>query len=914
MSLLRNIADGLRSLFRKERVDRELDEELHSFVEMAAEEKMKQGLSREQAARAVRLERGTLDSAKETVRASGWESLVETFWEDVQFAARVLRKNPGFTTVAVLTLALGIGANTAIFSLLNAVMLQSIPVRNPQQLVVPRWSAHHHPQNIGMNSFGDCKWTNGSNSSAVGCSFSYAIFRQIRDQARIFSSIAAFAGPAQLDLSGNGTASMVSGEIVSGDFFQTLSVPAAIGRTLEPADEKPGAEAVAVLDYGYWQSAFGGSSNVIGKSIKLNGVPCTIVGVADARFARLTPGKMQDLWLPLSQVAALRIPWSGAPKNNAWYLAMVGRVAPGISLVHAQSALTALFRNQVTQDSILKPSDDPQVALLPAEKALVGMRAYLAEPLFVLVAVAGILLLISCANIAGLTLSRAAARQKEIAVRLALGAGRGRVVRQLLTESVMLSFVGAALGGLIAFWGANALAAFVATNSFSPLLNVNPDLAVLGFTVAITALTGVLFGLAPALRGTRVNVAPVLKDNAANFSGTGFGLRRKLGLANLLVIAQVALSVIVLASTGLVIRSLANLARIDPGFDTHNILQFSVNPALTGSYNDSQIQALYGELQTRLRALPGVTSVTYSSGPLLDGGLWTQDIRVQGQTDRSTVETQMLGTGPDFFATMRIPLTSGRVLNPADLQSRHDVAVVNKVFVREFLPNREPLGLHFGGNNPNDTQYEIVGVVADTKYDDLRKEAKPTAFIPMKSGYGRAHFSLKTASNPQALLPAVRRVLSGVDNDVPLFDVRTQTERIERLLFNERLIARLGSLFGMLALALACIGLYGLLAYEVTHRTREIGIRTAMGAQQRDVVRLIAVQGLLLIAIGASSGILAALGVTRGLRSLLYAVQPADPITLVSVCALLALVGLAACLIPARRATRVDPMVALRYE
>jgi predicted permease len=839
---------------------------------------------------------------------------MSSLWHDIRYGLRMLAKNPGFTAVAVATLALGIGANTAIFSLVNAVMLQSIPVRNPQQLVVLRWSARSHPQNAGSSSFGDCQWTKWTDKVSGSCSFSYPMFKKIREHANAFSSVAAFAGPAQLDLTGNGTASIARCEIVSGDYFQTLGVAAAAGRTIEPSDERPGAEAVAILSYAYWQGGFGGAQSAIGKSIKLNGVPFTIVGVADARFTRLTPGHSQDMWLPLSQIVPLRLQWGGGPeKERTWWLTLVARLKPGMPLGQAESGVSLLFRNEVIQEKQLKAEDNPQVTLTPAQKGLSGIRGQLEQPLYILMAAVGIVLLISCANVAGLMLSRATARQKEIAVRLALGAGRGRVIRQLLTESVLLSFAGAALGVLLAYWGASALAAFASSNRYSNFqLNADPDVRVLAFTVAAAALTGILFGLAPAFRGTRVNVAPTLKENSGSMSGTSFGGKRRLGLGSGLVVAQVALSLIVLAGAGLVVRSLTNLKAIDPGFDTQNVLQFAVNPTLTGYYKSDQVEPLYRELQSRLSALPGVTSVSYSSDTLLDGGLWTEDIKIEGRIDKSTVETQMLAVGPEFFSTMRIPVMTGRTLTREDSESKRNVAVVSRSFVKKFLENRAPLGLHFGGDDPKSAQYEIVGVVGDTKYAGLRDEIAPTAYIPLKED--EAHFALRAAINPRALLPGVRKVVSDLDNNLPLFDVRTQTERIERLLFNERLLARLASLFGLLALALACIGLYGLLSYEVARRTREIGIRAALGAQNRDVLRLVGTQALALVALGIVFGIVAAMGVTRSLGSLLYGVQPSDPITFFGVCALLTIVGLAACYIPARRATRVDPMVALRYE
>ncbi|HET8965270.1 MAG TPA: ABC transporter permease [Candidatus Acidoferrum sp.] len=437
---------------RQDKMLEGLGQEIRDHVELETQDNLVRGMSPADARRAALLKFGNPTLVAEETRAVWRHLWLDELVQDLRFGVRMLFKTPGFTLVAVLTLALGIGANTAIFSLLNAVMLQSIPVHDPRQLMVLLWSARGHPQNSGSNSFGDCSRSDWRGSFPTSCSFTYPMFQEIRNRGDIFSGVSAFAGPAQLNLAGNGSATMASGELVSGDYFQTLGVSAALGRTLEAADEKPGAEAVVALSYSYWQGAFAGNSSVIGKSITLNGVPFTIVGVADSRFTRLVPGKSPDLWVSLSQVNALRIPWTKLERSNtaSWWLTIVARLAPGASLPQAQLAVTTLFRNEVIHDALLKPADDPRVALLPAERELVGMRGDVKQPLFVLMAAVGILLLISCANVAGLMLSRASTRQKEMAVRLAMGAGRGRVTRQLLTESVMLSFAGAAIGILIA--------------------------------------------------------------------------------------------------------------------------------------------------------------------------------------------------------------------------------------------------------------------------------------------------------------------------------------------------------------------------------------------------------------------------------------------------------------------------------
>lgn len=840
-------------------------------------------------------------------------------WQDIRYGLRMLGKNPGFTATVVLTLALGIGANSSIFSLLNAIMLRAIPVRNPEQLVVLRWSAHGQGKDIGTSSYGDCRFTEWRGPLYGSCSFSYPMYKEIRAQTDAFSSVLAMAGAGQLNLSGNGAASIVRGELVSGNYFQTLGVTAALGRTLEPSDDQPGAEPVAVLSYGYWQSAFGGSPTVSGKTIKLNGVLFTIVGVAGPGFVRLTPGKSHDLWLPLYQAQSVKPALESRRKDEAtnWWLTLVGRLKPGTSLAQAQAAVNIVFRNQLLYGAkpLLKEADDPRVALLPAQKGLVGMRQYLAEPIFILMGAVGMVLLIVCANVAGLLLARATAREKEMAVRLALGAGRGRIIQQLLTESLLLSLAGATLGIVFAYWSAEGLAAFISRNAYSPLvIDVQPDARVLLFTAGIALFTGILFGMAPAFRSTRVraNVAPALKESAASISGASGGARRRFGLGSALVIAQVALSVIVLVGAGLLVRTLANLKSIDPGFDTHNILLFGINPTLAG-YKGEEVRTLYGELQSRLASVPGVISASYSSDILLNSGLWTAGVHIEGQSDKSKVNTNILAVGPGFFETMRLPLVAGRTFAILDVRSGHSVAIVNQAFVHRFLEARNPVGLHFEvDGDDNKPEREIVGVVADAKYDTLRKGVEPTAYLPIQDG--AAYFALRIASSPAALIPAVRRVVGDLDNNLPLFDVRTQTETIDRLLFNERLVARLSSLFAVLALILASIGLYGLLSYEVVRRTRELGIRTALGAQHRDVFRLIARRGILLTVAGAVGGIAAAIGVTRYLGSLLYGVQATDPTTFASITILLALVALLACYVPGRRATRVDPLVALRYE
>jgi predicted permease len=570
---------------------------------------------------------------------------------------------------------------------------------------------------------------------------------------------------------------------------------------------------------------------------------------------------------------------------------------------------------------------------------------------YLLMFAVGLILLIACANVAGLTLARSATRQREMAVRLALGAGRGRIMRQLLTESVLLSFVGGALGVFLSLWGIKAITALFSSGYEAFPFVIAPDWRVLLFTIGVTLAVGILFGLAPAMRGARIDLTPGLKETASSLPGRPAHSGRWFRLGNALVVAQVALSIVVLVGAGLLVRTLRNLHNLNPGFDTRSILLFGVNPAAAG-YTDQKTAQLYSDLQQRFASLPGVISASYSADALLSGNHSSEDVHLDGAPPKSNVSTEWLAVGLGFFSTMRIPLLAGRTFTPADFasaaatnagataaanaetkvtpssgpasanQSKVQAApmpvIINEAFAREFFPNQDPVGKHIG--NPQEDEpfigpqpgYLIVGIAGNTKYNNLRSAIEPTTYLPQVSN--SAHFELRTAADPTALIPVVREVVSRVDNNLPLFNVRTQTEQIEQTLFLNRLMSQISSAFALLALVLACIGLYGLLSYEVARRTRELGIRMALGAQRRDLLRLVIGQGILLVLIGAAIGIAAAIGLTRFMSAILYGVHADDPLTFAGVAVLLTLVALAACYIPARRATRVDPLVALRYE
>jgi predicted permease len=999
---------------RSKRMLEELDADIREHIEREAQDNIERGMSPEDARYAALRKFGNVMRVKENTREVWTVVWLEELAQDIRYGLRMLRNSPGFAAVAILTLALGIGANTAIFSLVDAVMLKPLPVENPSQLVLLQWGARNAPNIHGYMTSGDCPMNlRPGAANPTGCSFSEPMFHEIA-QTNLFSATAAFANSGRLNLTGNGPATVINGQLISGDFFRAMGLKAAVGRLLDAADDAPSAAPVAVLNYGYWLSAFGGSREVVGHTIELNNVPFTIVGVAEQRFTGITPGSDYDVWLPLSDAQRITDPmrWqnrSGDVSN--WWLTIIGRLKPGTGLAQAQATVSGLFQNEMLHGSVplfhageplgppprhgipadgsptLRPevlsggapvpasgkgpaglppppsggnrafvlpapqgepptgrqsapemtsgsktlstvADNPQVTLVPAQAGLTGTRTQYSNPLYLLMLAVGIILLIACANVAGLILARSAARQKEMAVRLALGAGRGRVVRQLLTESVLLSAFGGMLGILFAYWGAHTIISFVSSNQTRPLgFATGVDLRVLGFTVTISLLTGILFGLAPTFRSARVDLTPALKEGEGSFAGSVHAGGKWISIGNALVVAQVALAIVVLVGAGLLVRTLQNLRSIDVGFDSHNILIIGIDPTLIG-YKGPQVDAFYRDLQGRFSEIPGVKSASYSMGSLLSGGLMITMFHWPGTPQDQSSESDVLPVGPNFFETLHIPFLSGRGFNASDFAlsasnsgptptSAPTPVIVNQTFLAKYLGKENPLGKRFGqsevdANGPASPGYEIIGVVRDSKHSDLRREIHPMMYTPQS--LGGASFELRTAADPQAILPAIRETVAQVNTNLPLFDVKTESQQIDRLLFQERLVARLSGFFGLLAMVLASVGLYGLLSYDVSRRTREIGIRMALGAQAKDVLRSVVRQGLVLALVGAAAGIGVALGVTRYLKSMLYDVHANDPVTIVAVVVLLVLVALAACFIPARRATKVDPMVALRCE
>ncbi|HVA18282.1 MAG TPA: ABC transporter permease [Candidatus Dormibacteraeota bacterium] len=830
--------------------------------------------------------------------------------QDIRYGLRMLAKSPAFTAIAILTLALGIGANTAIFSFTDQVLLRNLPVPHPEQLVVLRSPGPNHGR---TSSDGD--------SAAV---FSYPMYKELRDRSSVFSGLlTCFA--IDVNVSGHGQMQSARGELVSGNFFQTLEVQPALGRVFTGSDETaPGANPVAVLSYGYWTRQFGADPSILNAPLTVNGTALTVIGVARKGFYGVQVGATPDIFVPITMHAQMS-PEDGLSldtRTDHW-LAILGRLKPGIGRKRAEAALQPIYVPLLEEDAkLLKLSGNHYKQFLAKPLQLTdgsGGRQILQqsaeEPLLVLMGMVGLVLLIACANLASLLVARGEARQREIAVRLALGAGRGRLVRQLLTESLLIGVAGGAAGIALASWCLNAMMGAIPSDVGMTGLQGGLDLRVLWFAAAATLLTSILFGLAPAMRATRVNLQSTLKDQGSSVSEG----RSNIQMRKILIVAQVALTAVLLAGAGLLARTLVNLEHTNLGVHTENILQFSVEPDLNGD-SAAQTVALSDRARQQFAALPGVRSASASWMPIFADDDSSFNITPEGYAMHPDEDTnvQYDYVGPNYFSTMGIPLIAGREFTEADTAKSQKVIIINEKLARRFFAGRNPMGLHIaqGAGNKVHPDMEIIGVVADSKWDGPRDTIQPFLYEPYAQNplLGVLMFYVRTERDPAQMAATLHATMEQLDPNLPVNNMRTLTAQIDDEMFNDRLVAVLSISLALLAALLAALGLYGVLSYVVARRTREIGIRMALGGQRADILRLVLGQGAQLTVIGGVVGIVAALVLARLMSSLLFGVSANDPLTFVAVAALLAIVSGAACYIPARRAVRVDPIVALRYE
>jgi predicted permease len=858
------------------------------------------------------------------------QRLEDEMFQDLRFGWRMLRRSPVLSLVAVLSLALGIGANTALFSLVDALLLKTLPVKEPERLVLFRWVSG--PKRIPRTVDGEFK-KDEATGAQTSTSFSYPTFEQLRERNQTLAGVFAFTSVGQLNANVDGQTEVASGQLVSGGYYTGLGVQPMIGRGITDDDDKAAATPVAVISHRYWRSRFGLDPAVVGKTINVNNTPVTIIGVTPPEFrGTLQVGSNPDLSLPLALEPLVLVgrrsePWLSKPWN--WWLQIIGRLKPGVRAEQARAELEVIFQRAALDGYQAMPAnwigkelpDTPRFNLTSGSQGLNESRERYAQSLQILMVIVGLTLLVACANVANLLLARATTRQKEMAVRLAVGASRFRLIRQLLTESVLLASFGGALGLLLAYWGKDALLALRPWGGGAALtLDLKLDLRVLGFTAAVSVLTGALFGLAPALRATRLELNASLKDSA----GTVGGSRSALGKS--LVVAQVALSLVLLVGAGLFVRTLRNLQNVDVGFNRENTLLFHVDPRVSGRQGE-QIVNIYQQMLERIRAIPGVRQASFSHVSPLSGSYRRSNITVLGRASESRQVDKVweYWVGAKYFETTETPLLRGRSLTEQDNARSPKVAVVNQAFVRRFFPDEGPIGNRFFFGQDSNSQkapsperlIEIVGVVRDAKYSTQRQELPPVIFLPAVQnprGMEPMAFAVRTAGDPLTMIPAIREVVRQIDRNLPLSGFTTVNAQAEERLGQEHLFARLTTFFGLLTLLLAGIGLYGVMAYSVTQRTHEIGVRMALGARAADVLRLFIRQGMALVVIGAAMGLAGAFALTRLVSSLLFGVSATDPATFAGVALLLALIALLACWLPARRAAKVDPIRALHHE
>ncbi len=907
------------NFWRRKQHDADLDAEIAFDIAREVEEKVQAGLPREQAERLSRREFGNVLSLKEGVRETwswaSWERLAQ----DLRYGWRTLRKNPLFTAMAVLSLALGIGANTAIYSLMDAILLRPLPAPHPEQLVIFKWHAKGFPAVVHKFSG---SWSTDPHTGVTGASFPYPALEFLRSDREVLAGLVAFTG-ARLNLTIRDQAEPGDVQLVSGSFFSALEVRPAAGRWIEEDDDRFGAAPVAVIADRYWRSRFAQSPRAIGQSILINGTPFEIVGVSAPDFFGVDPAGSPDVFIPLHSSASFAAQPADAQRfsnRNQYWLQMMGRLRPGVGIRQAQAVLAARFHQFV--DSSAAQQEKADLPALLAEEGGGGidsLRRDYSKPLYVLMTLVGLILAIGCANIASLLLARATARRREIAVRLSLGAGRLRVVRQLFTESVLLAFIGGLIAMPLALLGIEFITWLLANGRATFTLHADLNWRVLAFTFALSLVAGSLFGLIPAIRATKVDLSPALKGSKATASH-GF-VRHSLirvSLGQLLVVLQVAITLVLVIAASLFVRTLSNLDSIELGFNRENVLLVSLNARQAG-YKDLPLARFYATLWGRFRAVPGVREATLSDYALVSGAGSQYGITVPGVPPPPGREAgaSVLHVGPRFFTAMQIPVLLGRELDDRDDTGAHRVAVVNEVFAKKYFGSVNPLGRRFGVEGDRSADIEIVGVAKAARDNSLKGAIPPLVYIPYGQDLrtlGQIVFELRTTGDPLALVNTVRQMVHEAEFSLPISNVNTQSRQIDQTINRERTFAELCTCFAILALGISCVGLYGTMAYTVARRTGEIGVRMALGAERRRIVWMVLREVCSLFVMGLTMGLAAAWATTRYVESFLFGMKHNDPLAITASIGLLAAASILAGYAPASRASRIDPMIALRHE
>jgi putative ABC transport system permease protein len=878
MNWMNILIDRLKALLRRDAVLHDIDEELHSHIEMDAAANRELGMSPSDAYRSAAKSFGNLSSIRDLAYEVRGGGFMETLWQDLRYSTRILFKHPGFTLVALMTLALGIGANTAIFSIVNAVLLRPFPYRQPDQLVV-----------VG--------------EGGPGGVVSYPNFVDWKDDRNLFASTSAVRGNENFNFTSSGDPERLQGRLVSGGFLSTLGVNPLLGRDFVADDDRPGATPAVILSYAFWNRRFNADQNIVGKQLTLNNQSYTVVGVTAQDFQFDLDA---DVTIPIG-LTADRFKARGADPG----ISVVARLLPNVSEQQAQTALNVIYSR--LEQQYPESNTARRGYLMPVHEYFVGS---VRQPLLILLGSVGLVLLIACANVANLLLVRASTRRREMSVRVALGANRWRVIRQLLTESLLLALVGATLGVLLAHWGTSFIAKQL-PGGIPRLDQAGVDLRVLFFTLGLSTVTGLLFGLAPAVQASRLNLTDSLKEGDRGSSG------RRQYLRSVLVVGEVALTLTLLVGAGLLIQSFRRVMQVDPGFRSENVLTMQVS---VNNPDGNQVASFFQQLQENVRQLPGVKSVAVSNGlPLGVANRPVYFIEGKPLPEKGTESGAVRYTvSPGYFQTMGIDLLRGRVFTPQDTPATPLVVVIDEALAQQAFPNEDPIGKRLAQSRNMMPTYEIVGVVRHVEQDNLEGQAVRTpqfylAFnqIPndrLPGSTRRINLLTRTDVEATSLTSAVRAQIAALNKDQAVFNVRTMNEIVSKSVAPRRFSMMLLTVFAIVALLLASIGIYGMLSYSVAQRTREIGLRMTLGAQRGNVLRMVIGQGMKLVLIGVVLGLIASFALTRTMKNLLFGVSTTDPFTFVGIALLIAFVALLACWVPARRATKVDPMIALRYE